>query len=214
MTVSENYAYAIPDCYSDVEAAPLLCAGAVGYRALKLSNLRDGQALGLTGFGGSNHLVLQLARHQFPNSPVYVFARDASQRAFALQLGATWAGDTSDRAPQPLDAVIDTTPAWKPIVEALANLRPGGRLVVNAIRKEERDKSVLLDLSYHEHLWLEREIKSVANVTHFDLQEFLPLAAAAEIHPEVTTYRLEEANRALVELKRGSIRGAKVLRID
>jgi len=214
MTVPENYAYAVPDCYSDVEAAPLLCAGAVGYRALKLSNLRDGQSLGLTGFGGSNHLVLQLARHRFPNSPVYVFARDADQRAFALQLGATWAGDTSDRAPEPLDAIIDTTPAWKPIVEALANLRPGGRLVVNAIRKEDRDQNVLLDLSYHEHLWMEREIKSVANVTHFDLAEFLPLAAAANIRPEVTTYRLEDANRALSELKRGSVRGAKVLLIS
>ena len=214
MTVPETYAYPIPDCYSDVEAAPLLCAGAVGYRALKLTNLRDGQSLGLTGFGGSNHLVLQLARYQFPNSPVFVFARDAKQRAFALQLGATWAGDTSDRAPQPLDAIIDTTPAWKPIVEALANLRPGGRLVVNAIRKEDRDKSALVDLSYHDHLWMEREIKSVANVTHFDLEEFLPLAAAANIRPEVTTYPLEEANRALVELKRGSVRGAKVLQIN
>lgn len=213
MTVPERYAYAIPNGYAHAEAAPLLCAGAVGYRALKLTNLRDGQSLGLTGFGGSNHLVLQLARHQFPNSPVYVFARDARQRAFALQLGAAWAGDTSDRAPQPLDAIIDTTPAWKPIVEALANLRPGGRLVVNAIRKEDRDKESLLDLSYHEHLWLEREVKSVANVTRFDLEEFLPLAAAANIRPEVTIYRLEEANRALVELKHGSVRGAKVLQI-
>ena len=214
MTVPESYAYAIPHGYTDAEAAPLLCAGAVGYRALKLTHLRDGQSLGLTGFGGSNHLVLQLARHQFPSSPVYVFARDARQRAFALQLGATWAGDTNDRAPQPLDAIIDTTPAWKPIVEALANLRPGGRLVVNAIRKEDRDKRALAELSYHEHLWMEREIKSVANVTHFDLEEFLPLAAAARIRPEVTTYQLEEANRALVELKRGSVRGAKVLQID
>ena len=214
VTVPENYSYSIPDCYSDVEAAPLLCAGAVGYRALKLTNLRNGQSLGLTGFGGSAHLVLQLVRHQFPNSPVFVFARDPTQQEFALKLGATWAGDTLDRAPQLLDAIIDTTPAWKPVVAALANLRPGGRLVINAIRKEERDKDALLGLSYHEHLWLEREIKSVANVTHFDLVEFLPLAAAANIRPEVTTYPLEEANRALVELKRGSVRGAKVLQIS
>ena len=213
-TVPENYAYPIPARFSDAEAAPLLCAGAVGYRALKLTNLRDGQSLGLTGFGGSNHLVLQLARHQFPNSPIYVFARNSTQQEFARQLGAAWAGDTSDRAPQLLHAIIDTTPAWTPVVAALANLRPGGRLVVNAIRKEDRDKSALLDLSYHQHLWMEREIKSVANVTHFDLAEFLPLAAAANIRPEVTIYSLEEANRALIELKRGSVRGAKVLQID
>jgi alcohol dehydrogenase, propanol-preferring len=212
-TVPADYAYAIPEFYSDAEAAPLLCAGAVGYRALKLTNLRDGEALGLTGFGGSNHLVLQLARHQFPNSPVYVFARDPNQREFARELGAAWAGDTSDRAPQPLDAIIDTTPAWKPIVEALANLKPGGRLVINAIRKEDRDKQALLDLRYHEHLWMEREIKSVANVTHFDLAEFLPLAAAAQIRPEISCYPLEAANQALVELKQGGGRGAKVLEI-
>jgi propanol-preferring alcohol dehydrogenase len=214
MTVPETYAYSIPDVYGDAEAAPLLCAGAVGYRALKLTNLRDGQSLGLAGFGGSNHLVLQLARYQFPNSPIFVFARDAHQRQFSLELGATWAGDTSDLAPQPLHAIIDTTPAWKPIIDALSNLHPGGRLVINAIRKEDRDKAALLSLSYHDHLWMEREIKSVANVTHFDLAEFLPLAAAASIRPVVTTYPLEAANRALVELKRSSVRGAKVLQID
>jgi len=214
MTVHENYAYAIPEFYSDVEAAPLLCAGAVGYRALKLANLHDGESLGLTGFGGSNHLVLQLARHRFPKSKVFVFARDPDQRKFALELGAAWAGDTRDRAPEPLQAIIDTTPAWKPVVEALANLRPGGRLVINAIRKVDRDKEALLGLSYHDHLWMEREIKSVANVTHFDLAEFLPLAAAAKIRPEVTRYPLEDANRALVELWRGSVRGAKVLQIE
>ena len=96
-------------------------------------------------------------------------------------------------------------------MEALANLRPGGRLVINAIRKEERDKDCLMNLSYHEHLWLEKEIKSVANVTHSDIAEFLPLAAQVPIKPEVQTYSLEDANRALIELKRGRIRGAKVL---
>ena len=213
MTVPENYAYAIPDVFSDVSAAPLLCAGGVGYRSLKLTELKNGQRLGLTGFGGSAHLVLQIARHVYPDSEVYVFARDEDARSFALTLGACWAGDTADRAPRPLDAIIDTTPAWKPVVEALANLRPGGRLVINAIRKEDRDKAYLQQLSYHDHLWLEREIKSVANVTRQDIAEFLPLAAGIPIKPEVQTYPLEDANRALVELKRGKIRGAKVLRI-
>ena len=214
MTVPEDYAYPIPDTFSDETAAPLLCAGGVGYRSLKLCGLEDGQRLGLTGFGGSAHLVLQMARHLYPNSEVYVFARDEAARSFALELGAAWAGDTADRAPEALHAVIDTTPAWKPIVEGLANLRPGGRLVINAIRKEDGDKSYLQRLSYHRHLWLEREIKSVANVTHRDISEFLPLAAEIPIMPEVQIYPLEEANRALIELKRGRIRGAKVLTMD
>ncbi len=214
MIVPEDYAYPIPSFFSDAEAAPLLCAGAVGYRALKLATLTDGQKLGLTGFGGSAHIVLQLARHLYPNSPVYVFARDAGARDFARELGAVWAGDTEERSPEPLHAIIDTTPVWKPVVEALANLLPGGRLVINAIRKEDIDKDWLLKLSYHEHLWMEREIKSVANVTHFDLQEFLPLAAAARLRPEVTTYPLEDANIALQELKSGGVKGAKVLLIN
>jgi propanol-preferring alcohol dehydrogenase len=213
MTVPEVYCYPIPEQFSDAQAAPLLCAGAVGYRALKLTGLKDGQLLGLTGFGGSAHLVLQLARHQFPNSQVYVFARDQTARDFALQLGAVWAGDIGDSAPEPIHAIIDTTPAWRPVVEALANLRPGGRLVINAIRKEDLDKDALLELSYHDHLWMEREIKTVANVTRFDNQEFLPLAAEIPIRPEVSTYRLEDANRALLELKRGPVKGAKVLLI-
>lgn len=214
MTVPETYAYSIPDVFSDVEAAPLLCAGAVGYRALRLTCLQNGQRLGLTGFGGSAHIVLQLARQQFPDSPVFVFARDPAARQFAMQLGAVWAGDTTDRPPERLDAIIDTTPVWKPIVEALACLAPNGRLVVNAIRKENHDIDELTRLSYHEHLWMEREIKTVANVTHFDIQEFLPLAAKIPIRPEVETYPLEAANQALVDLKRKSIRGAKVLVVD
>jgi propanol-preferring alcohol dehydrogenase len=211
MTVPEDYAYPIPESFSDEAAAPRLCAGGVGYRSLKLCHLEDGQRLGLTGFGGSAHLVLQLASHLYPASEIYVFARDEGARAFARELGAVWAGDTMDRVPERLDAIIDTTPAWKPVVEALANLRPGGRLVINAIRKEDRDKAYLQNLSYHEHLWLEREIKSVANVTRRDIAAFLPLAATIPIKPEVQTYPLEDANRALLELKRGKIRGAKVL---
>ena len=113
-----------------------------------------------------------------------------------------------------MHAIIDTTPAWKPVVEAMANLRPAGRLVINAIRKEEEDKDYLLRLSYHDHLWQEKEIKSVANVTHRDIAEFLPIAARIPLRPEVQTYRLEEANRALTELKHDPVRGAKVLLID
>jgi propanol-preferring alcohol dehydrogenase len=214
LTVPEAYACPIPEVFGDAEAAPLLCAGSVGYRSLKLAGLANGDPLGLTGFGGSAHIVLQLARHLYPDSPVAVFARDAQARAFALELGADWAGDTLDRPPQPLQAIIDTTPAWKPVVAALASLRPGGRLVINAIRKEDADQDELLGLSYHEHLWLEKEIKSVANVTHSDIAGFLPIAARVPIRPAVETYPLEEANRALLELKRGPVHGAKVLIIQ
>lgn len=211
--VDERYAVAIPDRLSDTSAAPLLCAGAVGWRALRLSGLRDGQRLGLTGFGGSAHLVLQLVRQLYPESPVHVFARDPEARRYALELGAVWAGDTAERAPQPLHAIIDTTPAWKPVVEALANLRPGGRLVINAISKEAGDREELLRLDYREHLWMEREIKSVANVTRRDVAELLELAGRLPIAPQVRRYPLEQANRALVELRREPIVGAKVLEI-
>ena len=213
MTVSEGYAYLIPDSFSDEQAAPLLCAGAIGYRALKLANIKDGDLLGLTGFGGSAHLVLQLAQYMYPHSKVYVFARDQATRDFAFEQGAEWAGNTTQRSPRELDAIIDTTPAWKPLVEALINLRPAGRLVVNAIRKEDTDKDYLLNLSYHKHLWMEKEIKTVANITHQDIDEFLPLAAAIPIKSEVTSYKLEEANKALLELKYNTVRGAKVLLI-
>ncbi len=213
MAVPEAFAYPIPDVFSDVEAAPLLCAGAIGYRSLCLANLRDGQPLGLTGFGGSGHLVLLLARHLYPRSPVCVFARNPDERVFALELGAAWAGDTADTPPQPLNAIIDTTPAWKPVVEALAVLAPGGRLVINAIRKEEGDKPELLRLDYPRHLWLEKEIKSVANVARRDVTEFLALAAQIPIRPEVEVYPFEAANEALLDLKSKRVRGAKVLQI-
>jgi propanol-preferring alcohol dehydrogenase len=213
MTVNEDFAYLIPDAFSDLQAAPLLCAGAIGYRSLRLTGLKDGQRLGLTGFGASGHLVLKMAKYRYPNSEVFVFARSAEERTFALELGAVWAGETTDRAPCKLDSIIDTTPAWQPIVEALANLEPGGRLVINAIRKEG-DKQSLLQLDYPLHLWQEKEIKSVANITRADVQEFLSLAAEMDLNPEIQVFALEQANEALIELKTGRIRGAKVLKID
>jgi alcohol dehydrogenase, propanol-preferring len=213
MVVPQGFAYRIPDGISDVEAAPLLCAGAVGYRALRLTTLQDGQSLGLTGFGASGHLVLQMARYRYPKARVFVFARNPQQRAFARELGAVWAGGIDEIPPEPLDATIDTTPVWKPVVAALRNLAPGGRLVINAIRKEDCDRDHLLRLDYGDHLWMEREIKSVANVTRCDVQEALALAAEMGLKPEIQPYALEEANQALLELKTGKIHGAKVLQI-
>jgi propanol-preferring alcohol dehydrogenase len=214
MVVRQDFAYPIPESpMSDAEAAPLLCAGAIGYRSLRLANLRNGGRLGLTGFGASAHLVLQLVRHRDPDAEVFVFARSEAERAFAKDLGAVWAGDTADTPPVPLDAIIDTTPAWRPVLEGLRNLAPGGRLVINAIRKEHADRDVLAQLDYPGHLWMEKEVKSVANVTRRDVTEFLHAAAAMGLRPEVQEYPLEDATRALRDLKSRAVRGAKVLRI-
>jgi propanol-preferring alcohol dehydrogenase len=212
--VPADFAFRIPDVFTDAEAAPLFCAGAIGYRSLRLTGIRNGRTLGLTGFGASAHLVLKMARQRYPDSRVFVFARSEKEREFARELGAVWAGNTEEAPPEKLDCIIDTTPAWKPVVEALKNLRSGGRLVINAIRKEETDKAYLLKLDYPRHLWMEKEIKSVANVAGRDIGEFIELAARIPIKPEVQEYPLEEANRALMELKTGKIRGAKVLRVS
>ena len=123
MTVPQDAAFPIPDRFVDAAAAPLLCAGAIGYRSLRLTDLKNGQNLGLTGFGASAHLVLKMSRHLYPDSAVFVFARSPREREFALELGAKWAGDTDDETPEKLHAVIDTTPVWKPVVEALK--KPG-----------------------------------------------------------------------------------------
>ncbi|NOX90734.1 MAG: zinc-dependent alcohol dehydrogenase family protein [Calditrichaeota bacterium] len=211
MVVKENFAHPIPEIFSDEEAAPLLCAGAIGYRSLRLANIENGQRLGLTGFGASGHLVMKMVKHKYPDTSVYVFARSKSEQEFALELGAVWSGDTEAESPEKLHAIIDTTPVWKPVVEAMKNLKPGGRLVINAIRKEDRDKNYLLNLDYPVHLWMEKEIKSVANVALRDVREFLQLAAEIPVKPEFQTYSLEEANQALTELKERKIRGAKVL---
>lgn len=213
MVVSESFAYAIPDQIGDQEATPLLCAGAVGYRALKLCQIENGQKLGLTGFGASGHLVLQIAQHLYPDSRFFVFARSDKERAFAAELGAAWTGNTTDRPETGLDAIIDTTPAWLPVVAAMEALSPGGRLVINAIRKEPGDRDVLRTLDYDRHLWREKSLSTVANVTRSDVRECLSLATEIPLRPHVTAYPLEHANRALLELKQGHIQGAKVLQI-
>ena len=128
-------------------------------------------------------------------------------------MGADWAGAINQTPPEALDAVIDTTPVWGPVSEALKQIKPGGRLVINAIRKEEADKEVLIKLDYPSQLWMEKEIKSVANVTRADVREFLLIAAEANIRPEYQEYQLQDANQALFEMKQGKIRGSKVLRM-
>lgn len=213
ITVSAAFTYPIPALFTDKQAAPLLCAGAVGYRSFRLAGIQNGHIVGLTGFGASGHLVLQIIKHKYPDAQIFVFARSKSERDFALELGASWAGDTTDKVPEHPDSIIDTTPVWKPVVEAMKNLKPGGRLVINAIRKEDIDKDYLLNIDYSSHLWMEKEIKSVANVTRRDVKEFLDIASEIPIIPEIQEYKLEEANIALTELKQRKIRGAKVLTI-
>jgi propanol-preferring alcohol dehydrogenase len=215
MVISEDFAYKIPDRFADlVKAAPLMCSGVIGYRSLELTGMEDGKTLGLYGFGAAHHLVIQMANFKFPNSKKFVISRNPQERELAKKLGADWVGDIEDKTPEKLDCAIDTTPVWKPTLYALENLEKGGRLIINLIRKEEIDKDFLLKLDYPKHLWLEKEIKTVANVTRKDAEEFLTLAAQMQIEPEIQAFTLEEANEALVELKSGKIRGSKLLRMS
>jgi propanol-preferring alcohol dehydrogenase len=213
MVVDERFTYSIPSVFSHAQAAPLLCAGAIGYRSLKLSNLTDGNTLGLSGFGASAHLVLKVAKYIYPKTKVYVFARSSDEQRFAREQGCDWAGDFSMTPPSLVDVMIDTTPAWQPVLASLRMLKPGGRLVINAIRKESNDQSALSTLNYQDHLWMEKEIKSVANITREDVEEFLTTASAIPIIPEVEIYPFSEANTALLDLKRKHVKGAKVLMI-
>lgn len=210
-TAKANYAYKIENEYKEEYIAPLLCAGAVGYRSLKLANIKDGESLGFTGFGASAHIVQKIARILFPNSPICVFARREEERNFALELGAYWAGDIGEIPPFKLKAIIDTTPVWKPIISSLEAVQKGGRVVINAIRKEILDKNELINVDYAQHLWLEKEIKSVANVTRKDVEEFLSLAFRYKIEPQIERYSFENAKSAIIDMKEKRIRGAKVL---
>ncbi len=206
-----RFVYPLPQGFEPVRAAPLLCAGAIGYRSLRLAEMRDGLTLGLMGFGASAHLVLQLARRMYPSSRVVVFARSESERDFAIQLGAHWAGDIHEVPPQAPDRIIDTTPVWSTVLASLRALAPGGRLVINAIRKESSDQDAWLKLDYARDLWMEKQLSTVANVTRADVREFLGLAAEFHLQPEIQTFAFHEANQALRELYARRIRGAKVL---
>ena len=203
--VSEEFAYSIPKRFSDAEAAPLLCAGAIGYRDLILSDIKKGQTLGLFGFGASAHIVIQVAKYW--GCEVFVFTRGEDHRKLAKKLGASWAGGPEDEPPRKLHCAIDFTPVGETVPHALKVLERGGRLVLAVIRK----KNPIPPLDYAQLLWDEKEIKSVANITRRDAREFLPLAAEIPIITEVQEFKLEEANRALILLRHGKIQGAGVL---
>jgi len=205
--VQEPFAYPIPANFSDAQAAPLLCAGVIGYRAVRLANISDGDVVGLYGFGASAHIVIQVLRHSYPASPVFVFTRSSAHRDLAIQLGAEWAGGPTDHPPARLNKAIDFTPVGETVRCALAASDKGATVVINAIRKT----TPLPELDYAEHLWHEREIKSVANVTAQDAREFLPLAAEIPIKCSVQEFGLAQANDVLIDLKNGRINGAAVL---
>jgi len=209
MVVPEDFVYRIPERFSDSEAAPLLCAGVIGYRTLRLAEVTDGQTIGLFGFGASAHIVIQIIRYKFPNSPVFVFTKTAEHARLAESLGAAWTGRSGDQPPAKLNKAMDFTPVGECVRDALAVLDKGGRLVINAIRKE----TPVPALDYAEYLWLEREIKSVANVTRRDAEEFLPLAAQIPIVPTVEEFPLAQANEVLIRLKHSKLRAAAVLRV-
>lgn len=210
MVIGENYAYPIPPFFTDSQAAPLLCAGVIGYRALRLAQISDGQTIGLWGFGACAHIVIQVIKYKFPNSKIFVFTKTDEHKKLALKLGADWVGNSADTPPAPVFKALDFTPVGECIKDALAALDKGGRLIINAIRKE----TPIPPLDYAKYLWLEKEIKSVANVTKADATEFLSLAAQIPIVPKVQEFPLEQANEALIALKHSQINGAAVLRIQ
>jgi len=205
--ISEDFAYLIPKRFSDAEATPLLCAGAIGYRDLTLSGIKKDQTLGLFGFGASAHIVIQIAKYW--GCKIFVFTRSEAHRNLAKKLGASWSGGLEDEPPTKLHCAIDFTPVGETVPQALRVLEKGGRLMLAVIRK----RNPIPPLDYAQLLWDEKEIKSVANITRRDAQEFLPLAAKIPIIPEVQEFKLEEANQALILLKRGKIQGAGVLRM-
>jgi propanol-preferring alcohol dehydrogenase len=206
LVVPETFAYALPETFTDQEAAPLLCAGIIGYRALRLSEVEPGGRLGLYGFGASAHLAIQVARHW--GCRVYVFSRSESHRELALALGAAWVGRAQDTPPEKLQSSIIFAPAGWIVPEALRVLDRGGTLVLAGIHMSE-----VPPLDYAAHLYHERTVRSVANSTRRDGEEFLGLAAAIPIKTKTTLFPLGRANEALQALKEGRIEGAGVLEI-
>jgi len=205
IVASEDFVYAIPEGFRDEQAAPLLCAGIIGFRSLRLSGIQPGGRLGFYGFGAAAHIAIQVARHW--NVTVYASTRNARHQKLALELGAAWAGGTLVAPPEKLDAAIVFAPAGEVVPAALAALRKGGVLVLGGIHMSPIP-SFRYDLLYQE-----RMIRSVANNTRQDGQDFLRIAAEIPIRMHTQVYPLSEANRALNALKNDAIPGAAVLRV-
>jgi len=205
MIADSRYVLPIPESISDEQAAPLLCAGIIGYRSLHQADLQPGERLGLVGFGASAHLAIQVARHW--NCEVYVFTRSAEHRRHAEELGAVWTGGAQDRPPQELDRAVIFAPAGRLVPMILEKLRPGGTLAINAVHM-----SPLPEMPYN-LIYGERTLRSVANATYKDGEEFLKLAAEIPVQATVNTYSLEDANLALQDLKHSRINGEAILEV-
>ena len=203
--VPAAFAYSIPSAFPDLQAAPLLCAGIIGYRSLRRSEIQPGQRLGLYGFGASAHVTIQVARHW--GCEVFVFTRSEEHKRHARELGAAWVGEAQDDPPAPLDSAITFAPVGWIVPEALRMLRKGGTLAINAIHMSPIPQ-MKYSLIYHE-----RTLRSVANMTRQDAEELLQLAAQISIHTEVEVYPLAEANQVLQRLKDSQVRGAAVLEV-
>ncbi len=203
VVADERYCFALPERYGDAEAAPLLCAGLIGYRSYAMAG--EGRRLGLYGFGAAAHILAQVA--QAEGREVYAFTRPggASAQAFARGLGAAWAGDSGDTPPQPLDAAILFAPVGALVPQALKAVKPGGCVVCGGIHMSD------IPSFPYALLWQERRLQSVANLTRADGEAFMALAARAPVRTAVTTYPLERANEALGDLREGRLEGAAVL---
>ena len=204
--VPEGYAYAVPDEFSDEHAAPLLCAGIIGFRALRRAALPPGGRLGLYGFGGSAHLAAQVAMAE--GAEVFVMTRSAAARSLALDLGAAWAGDTADAPPEPLDSAIVFAPVGDVVPVALAALDRGGTVAIAGIHLTD-----VPPLRYADHLFQERQLRSVTANTRRDGEDFLAIAAEIGMKVETTGYRLDQADAALRDLAHDRFAGAAVLRV-
>jgi propanol-preferring alcohol dehydrogenase len=205
--IPEKFAYRIPDVFSDEEASPLLCAGIIGYRALRLSEIEPGQKLGLYGFGASAHVAIQVAIHW--GCKVYVFSRSQAHQEHARRLGAIWAGASKDDPPEKLDASINFTPAGETVLDGLHHLDKGGTHALAGIYM-----SPIPEMDYMDYLYHERTLRSVANATRQDGEELLKVAAEIPIRTTTTAFPLEEANRALKLVKDSAIDGAAILKIS
>jgi propanol-preferring alcohol dehydrogenase len=207
IVVPEKFAYSIPAVFRDDEASPLLCAGIIGFRALRLSEIEPGGRLGLFGFGASAHIAIQIARHW--GCEVYVFTRSEEHRALALRLGAAWAGGAEDEPPAKLEGAIIFAPAGGLVPAALRKLDRGGTLALAGITM-----TPIPELDYERHIYWERTLRSVANATRQDGEELLRIAAEIPIRTTTRLFSLDQANEALRLLKSGRINGAAVLRIS
>ncbi len=205
MSVDARYVYRLPHGLSPSDAAPLLCAGIIGYRSLRVSEIQRGERLGLVGFGASAHLAIQVARHW--NCEVYAFTREEHHRRLAIELGAIWAGEAWDDPGVKLDAAVIFAPSGELVLQTLAHLERGAVLAINAIHMSDIPR-LPYDAIYHE-----RAIKSVANYCRADAEEFLALAAEVPVQANVERFSLERANEALLRIKRGAVQGAAVLDI-